>query len=167
MHVPGVGKAIAAIYDELHDTGKVARLEMLKAGTLPKPPRQGWKKISNFPDDEHDEHDEHDAKHFKRNKNKDLIENDANRQFCDHLQELVDLYYPHNEDKDMIYEGLKLNRYANRIRDEAKPLEEIFKDRRRYKKLKALFDEFSSTGTSELYLKLKNGEKAFLPKIKK
>ena len=162
LHVPGVGKAIAAIYDELHDTGKVARLEILKTGVLPKPPRQAYKKISNFPHDE--EHD--DKRHFKRGKKQDLVENDANRDFCNHLQEIVDLYYPHNEDKDMIYEGLKLNRYANRIRDEEKPLETIFKDRRRYKKLKALYDEFSSTGTSELLHKLKNGEKAFLPKIK-
>jgi len=166
MTVPGVGKAIAAIYDEFHNTGKVERLEMLKSGKLPKPARQAWKKISNFPnDDEHD--DEHDERHFKRGRIKNLVENEANRQFCDHLQDIVDLYYPHDEDKDMIHEGLKLNRYANRIRDEAMPLETIFKDRRRYKKLKALFDEFNSTGTTDLLKRLKNGEKAFLPKIKK
>lgn len=165
LKVPGVGKAIAGIYDELKNTGKVERLEILKSGKLPKPPRAAFKKLSNFPDEDH-EHEKDHASHRKKLSKIAIVENELNEPFVNHLQELVDLYFAHVEDKDMILAGLNLNRYANRIREEAKPLVAILHDKRRYKKIANLFNEFSNTGSSELLTRLKNGEKAYLRKVK-
>jgi hypothetical protein len=164
LHVPGVGKAIAAIYDELSQTGKVERLEILRTGKLPKPPRAAFKKLSNFPEEYHEEHDhEHPKKKLAKSA---IVENEVNEPFSSHLQEIVDIYFSHIEDKDMVQAGLNLNRYNNRVREESKPLAVILHDKRRYKKIANLFSEFSTTGTSELLSRLKNGEKAYLPKTR-
>lgn len=117
-----------------------------------------FKKISNFPQHEHE--------HEHKQKIMDLVENPRNKFFCDHLKTCVDLYMNHVEDKDMIHEGLKLNRYANRIREEAHDMTEIFHDARRYKKIKTLYDEFSKSGSSELFSSLSRGDRVFLPKLK-
>ena len=133
-------------------------------GLLPKPPRQAYKKISNFPttdthnddhDDAHtDDNDDHDKSKGplkKRLKKRDYCKNEDNRSFANHLHDISDIYLNNINDNNMIRIGLKYNHKANQIRNEEQSLSSILHhDHRRYKKIRSLYDEFVKTNTTTL-----------------
>ena len=138
---------------------------------LPKPPRQAYKAISNFPTNDNDDHEhehEHDqsssssssssspssslslTKHQIKRK-RDVCKNESNRPFANHLNDLSDMYLNCISNNDMIRMGLDFNRKANQIRNEDEELSSLLlHDQRRYKKIRPLYNEFITTNTTTL-----------------